>query len=155
MHHLHFNPYAIVASAVFQWLLGAIWYSPILFAKPWMVMVGLKQGEGKKNALIVGMIVSFIGSLVLSFVLAHLILWAGATTVAWGALIGFIAWAGFIASPLSAQYIYEGRPFKLFAQHRLLARRHHRLRNSARYLALMWAGSTLQSTHEQNRYRHR
>ena len=30
-------------------------------------------------------------------------------------VIGFIVWAGFMAAPLSASYIYEGRPFKLFA----------------------------------------
>jgi hypothetical protein len=65
--------------------------------------------------MIAGMIMSFVGSLILSFVLAHLILWSGASTAAWGALIGFIAWAGFMAAPLSASYIYESRPFKLFA----------------------------------------
>ena len=115
MHHLHFNHLAILASAILQWLLGAIWYSPVLFAKPWAAMVGITPGGSKKNAMIAGMITSFVGSLVLSFVLAHLILWSGATTAAWGALIGFIAWAGFMAAPFSASYIYEGRPFKLFA----------------------------------------
>jgi len=110
MHHLQFNHLAIL-----QWFLGAIWYSPVLFAKPWMAIVGIQPGNAKKNAMITGMIMSFIGSLVLSFALAHMVLWAGATTAAWGALIGFIAWAGFMVAPLSASYIYEGRPFKLFA----------------------------------------
>jgi hypothetical protein len=115
MHHLHFNHLAILASAVMQWLLGAIWYSPVLFAKPWSAMVGVTRDAAKKNAMIVGMIASFVGSLVLSFILAHIILWSGAESAEWGALIGFIAWAGFMAAPLSASYIYEGRPFKLFA----------------------------------------
>ena len=115
MHHLHFNHLAILVSALIQWFLGAAWYSPALFAKPWMAMVGLSPETSKKSSMIAGMIASFIGSLVLSFVLAHFILWAGATTLTWGALIGFITWAGFIAAPLSAQYIYESRPFKLFA----------------------------------------
>jgi hypothetical protein len=115
MHHLHFNHWAIFASALIQWFLGAIWYSPALFAKPWMAMVGLRPGATKKSSMIVGMIASFIGSLVLSFVLAHFVLWAGATTLAWGVLIGFITWTGFIAAPLSASYIYESRPFMLFA----------------------------------------
>lgn len=35
MHHLLFNPWAILVAAVIQWVLGAIWYSPLLFAKPW------------------------------------------------------------------------------------------------------------------------
>jgi len=116
MHHLaHFNHFAILVSALIQWFIGALWYSPVLFAKPWAAMNGITPGGPKKNAMIAGMITSFIGSLVLSFMLEHLILWSGASTAAWGALIGFIVWAGFMAAPLSASYIYEGRPFKLFA----------------------------------------
>ena len=115
MQHLHLNHMAILVSAIAQWLLGAIWYSPALFAKPWMAMVGITHGQAKKSSMMLGMVASFIGSLVLSFILAHLVFWSGVATASWGALIGFIAWTGFIAAPLSATYIYEGRPFKLFA----------------------------------------
>jgi len=115
LHHLQFNHYAILVCALIQWFLGAIWYSPVLFAKPWMAIVGIQPGNAKKSSMITGMILSFVGSLMLSFVLAHMVIWAGATTAAWGALIGFIAWAGFMAAPLAASYVYEGRPFKLFA----------------------------------------
>jgi hypothetical protein len=115
MHHLGFNHLAIFVSAIMQWLLGAIWYSPALFAKPWMAMVGIQKGADNKKTMIAGMIMSFIGSLVTSFILVHLVLWSGASTYGSGAFIGFIAWAGFIAAPLVASYIYENRPFKLFA----------------------------------------
>jgi hypothetical protein len=102
-------------SAILQWLLGAIWYSPALFAKPWMAMVGIHKDAANKKTMIAGMIMSFVGSLVTSFILVHLVLWSGASTYGSGAFIGFIAWAGFIAAPLVASYIYENRPFKLFA----------------------------------------
>jgi hypothetical protein len=115
MHHLHFNHIAILVSALIQWFLGALWYSPLLFAKPWSAMAGVSRGTAKKNAMILGMIASFIGSLFLSFILAHVVYWAGAWTLQRGAFVGFIVWAGFIVSPLAASYIYEGRPFKLFA----------------------------------------
>jgi Protein of unknown function (DUF1761) len=116
MHHLHnFNHWAILVSAVIQWLLGAVWYSPALFAKPWMAALGITPDPTKKKTMIVGMIMSLIGSLVLSFVLLHVILWSGAGTWGTGALVGFILWLGFIASPTAAQNIYEGRPFRLFA----------------------------------------
>ena len=42
-------------------------------------------------------------------------MWADAETFYLGGLIGFILWLGFIAAPLLASYIYEGRPFELFA----------------------------------------
>jgi hypothetical protein len=116
IHHLHHaNHWAILVSAVIQWLLGAVWYSPALFAKPWMKMVNVPTGAGKQKTMLVGMISSFIGSLILSFVLWHFITWSGAGTWATGAFVGFISWLGFIAAPSFAQGIYESRPFKLFA----------------------------------------
>jgi hypothetical protein len=115
MHHLHFNQWAILVSALIQWLLGALWYSPALFARPWMSMAGVRMDAKKNNRMMVGMVASFVGSLVTSFMLAHVVMWAGAETYYLGALIGFILWLGFIAAPLSASYVYEGRPFELFA----------------------------------------
>jgi hypothetical protein len=114
MHHLHFNHWAILVSALIQWFLGAAWYSPALFAKPWMAMVSVRT-KTKTVSMIVGMIASFVGSVVTSFILAHVVMWSGAAIFSLGALIGFILWLGFIAAPLAASYIYEGRPFKLFA----------------------------------------
>lgn len=78
-------------------------------------MLGIKKGESKKSSLLAGMISSLICDLVLSFMLAHFVIWAGATTFEWGALIGFICWVGFFAAPNLPQGIYENRPFKLFA----------------------------------------
>jgi len=115
--HIHhtFNHLAIIASGVFLWLFGAVWYSPPLFAKPWMAMLGIQKGQSKQASLIAGMISSLIGDLVLSFILAHFIIWSDASTIGWGALIGFLVWCGFFAAPNLPQGIYEGRPFKLFA----------------------------------------
>ena len=116
MHHLHhFNHWAILVSAVILWLLGALWYSPALFAKPWMAMVKLDPAQKNSKSMIVGMISSFVLDIVLAFVLDHVIQWSGADTFGLGALIGFIMWLGFIAAPALPQGIYEGRPFKLFA----------------------------------------
>lgn len=115
MHHLHLNHWAILVSALIQWFLGAAWYSPALFAKPWMAMVFVRADSKRKNSMIMGMIASFVGSLVTSLVLAHAVIWSGADSYGWGAFIGFLMWLGFIAAPLAASYIYEGRPFKLFA----------------------------------------
>jgi hypothetical protein len=117
VEHIHhaLNHWAILVSALFLWFLGAAWYSPALFAKPWMAMIGIKKDESKKSSMLAGMIASFICDVVLAFVLDHLIVWSGASTIGWGALIGFIAWVGFFAAPNLPQNIYEGRPFKLFA----------------------------------------
>ncbi len=113
MIHLHFNHLAVLVAAVIQWVLGALWYS-LFFAKPWMALTGRTKGEMPKGA-VVAMISSFIGGLILSFMLAHVVYWSGSTTFAWGVLIGFICWLGFIAVPLYSETVYEKRPIKLFA----------------------------------------
>jgi len=116
MHHLHvlLNLWAVLVSALILWFMGAAWFSPALFAKPWIAIVGRKQGE-KPKGVVAGMVASFVGDLLLAFVLAHMVLWSGAKTAGWGAFLGFLAWLGFIAGPGYPQTIYEGRPFKYFA----------------------------------------
>jgi hypothetical protein len=117
MHHIHheLNHLAIIVSAVILWLLGAVWYSPVLFAKPWMAIIGIKKDATKSSSMIAGMVASFVCDVIRAFVLAHLIIWSDASTFGWGALVGFIAWTGFFAAPNLPQGIYEGRPLKLFA----------------------------------------
>jgi hypothetical protein len=116
LHHLHpLHPWAIVVCALIQWFLGALWYSPVLFAKPWMKMVQLPSDPAKRKSMVAGMVASFIGSLITSFMLWHAIMWSGATRYSMGAFVGLICWLGFVAAPSFAQGIYESRPFKLFA----------------------------------------
>lgn len=116
MPHISFqlNHLAILVVAVILWLLGALWYSPAGFGKKWMVMVGISK-DAKPKGMMLGMVSSFICNVVLAFVLDHLIVWANAYTFKWGAFIGSLVWIGFFATPSLPQYIYEGRPFKLFA----------------------------------------
>jgi Protein of unknown function (DUF1761) len=113
VHH-HLNHLAIITSAVILWALGAAWYSPALFAKPWMALLGIQPDASKRKDLMGGMIASFIGDLILALVLAHFVIWSGASTIGWGAFIGFLCWFGFIAAPNFPQGIYESRPHKLF-----------------------------------------
>lgn len=116
LHHL--NHWAIVVSALILWILGALWYSPPLFAKPWMAALRIEppaeMTAAHKKSLYAGMISSLVGDLILAFVMMHVIAWSGAHTVAWGAFIGFLCWIGFIAAPAFPQGIYERRPVSLF-----------------------------------------
>jgi len=115
IHHLHhMNHWALLVSALILWILGAAWYSPPLFAKPWMADLGIKPG-GPMKGLASGMIASLVGDLLVAFVLLHFILWAEAFTFAMGAFVGFLSWLGFIAATQFPQGIYEARSGRLFA----------------------------------------
>ena len=109
------NHLAILVSAIILWVLGAAWYSPVLFAKQWMELIGVKREPGKRDGLLLGMTASFIGDLVMSFILANIIVWSNTHGFAMGSVIGVLAWIGFIAAPQLPQGLYEKRPFKLFA----------------------------------------
>jgi hypothetical protein len=114
IHHLHHvNHWAVLVSALILWFLGAIWYSPALFAKPWMAALGIVPG-GPKKGLAFGMIASFVGDVLAAFALLHVVLWSGADNYAAGAFVGFLCWLGFFAATTFPQGIYEGRPAKLF-----------------------------------------
>jgi hypothetical protein len=114
LHHLHhFNPWAILCSALILWVLGALWYSPALFAKPWMAALGIVP-TGPKKGLAAGMIASFVGDLLVAFALLHVILWSGASTGFAGGFVAFVCWLGFFAATQFPQGLYERRPMRLF-----------------------------------------
>jgi hypothetical protein len=112
MHYFHFNYLAWLVASVVQWIIGALWYS-LLFAKPWMALTNHTPGERPKGA-VADMVQSFIGGLVMNFVLVHLVVWGFADTVQRGVFVGFICWLGFIAVSLYSEKLYEQRPTKLF-----------------------------------------
>jgi hypothetical protein len=86
----------------------------VIFKKSWKKLVGLAEDQKPKNQLI-GVVVTFIGCFLLSFVLAHILGWKISITATDGAAIGVICWFGFMAPPLFVQHVFENRPANLFA----------------------------------------
>ncbi len=111
---MHISWVMVLISAICQWVLGVLWYG-LFFRKSWRKMVGLVEGEKMKYNPVFAMIAAFIACLLLSFVMAHIDLWAGAAVFTHGAKLGVICWVGFIAPPLFTQHIFEGRRANLFA----------------------------------------
>jgi len=97
----------VLVSGVLQWLLGALWYG-VIVRKSWRKLVGLGESEKPKNGIF-GMIVSLVSCLIVSYVLIHVIAWAGVTTATRGAEFGIVCWVGFIAPTLLTQHIFENR----------------------------------------------
>ncbi len=109
--HVPYVP--VLIAAVVMWLLGALWYG-LLFRKSWRKLVGYAEDEKPKN-MVFGMVTQFIACLILAFVMLHIAEWAGARLFTGGATLGVICWLGFMAPPLFAQHIFEGRRVNLFA----------------------------------------
>ncbi len=113
MRQIPINFLALLVAAVAKMVIGAVWYSPPLFLRPWRRLTGIteqqmKEGMGK------ALIVDFVGSLLMAFVLVHAIRYAGAVTVPQGLAVAFFNWLGFVAVVTIATVTYERKPFRLF-----------------------------------------
>ena len=117
-HHLNFL--AVLAAAISTMLVGFLWYSPLLFAKPWMKEMGYdpndkaKAEEMKKSAA-PAYAGSLLASLISSFVLALFLHWMRAGNAHVGAITGFHVWLGFVATVQFTGALFTKQSMKLFA----------------------------------------
>jgi hypothetical protein len=107
------NWLAIIVSVVVLMVIGALWYSPMLFANSWMKIVGKKE-EDLKGGASTGYVIAIIADIVMAYVLSHVVDYTGATTALAGAQAGFWMWLGFVAPTMVMNNVFEGRPTKLF-----------------------------------------
>lgn len=108
----HVNWLAVIVATVAGFFVGGLWYSPLLFAKPWMDGFGITEENAKKA----NMPKTFGLGLLAAFVIATtMAVFMGANTSAgsgafWGAHIGFLI----IMPAIGIHYLFEQRPFKLW-----------------------------------------
>lgn len=103
------NYLAVLVAAFSAFALGGVWYSPLLFQKPWMKANGLSEADvAKGNPAVI-----FGGAFVLCLVMAaNLAAFLGGpdTTVAWGAAAGALAGGGWVACGIGVVALFERRP---------------------------------------------
>jgi hypothetical protein len=100
------NYLAVFAAALSSFLIGGLWYSPILFARAWMREAGIPEEKLREK---VGAV--FAGAFALSLVVAlNLALFLGKDAgLAWGAGAGALAGAGWAAASLATVFLFERR----------------------------------------------
>lgn len=109
------NYAAIVVCSIAYWLLGGVWFA-VLFGKPWMAYEHISEEQARAaGPTVVPYVVSFVLGLLIAYVLAQLCLWRNATTAARGASLGILLWIGFVGPITYTTYMYEMRPWQLFA----------------------------------------
>ncbi|UJR30704.1 hypothetical protein I4U23_018224 [Adineta vaga] len=111
------NYWAVATCTFINMILGGLWYSPLLFAKPWIKLMGLdmKKMENdptlKKNAQ-KGYIISTFCHLIMMLVMAHFIGYMHASG-SWfdGLKIGFCCWLGFSLTTMLPNHIFSKNDF--------------------------------------------
>lgn len=112
MPPVEINYLSVLAAAVVSMIIGSVWFSPLLFAKSWQKLVGLKDYEitGQGPA----MAIAALAALVTAFVLAHIVDYAQATNATQALQTGFWVWLGFIATYGALDIAFEKIPLKLY-----------------------------------------
>jgi hypothetical protein len=103
------NYLAVVAAALSTFVIGGLWYSPILFQKAWMRACGLTEADLSGGGMVKIFGTAFVFALVMSVNLAAF-LSGPDTTVGWGATAGALAGAGWVALGIGTVALFERRP---------------------------------------------
>lgn len=110
------NALAILVAAVAHFLLGGLWYSPLLFAKPFMRGMGKTAEELQGGASAAKYVLAFLGGLVKSAGLAVLLTWmAKDIGVAEAAGIGAFVGLALHGAADAVNAMFEGRNRTLVA----------------------------------------
>ena len=105
--------WAIIVAAVVKFAIGWGWYSPPVLGKRWAELSG--QSMTDTSGLIPAMVAQIIGDLIMAYILARFVVHYGATGLIDGAIVGFMAWLGFVATLMVASMFYEKKPAELVA----------------------------------------
>jgi len=119
MEFMSVNLWSVLVAAIATMAIGFLWYSPILFARPWMVLMGydpddkaklaeMQKGAGKLY------VISFVASLVAAFVLSKIIFGLAINSALYGLKVGFAVWLGFVATVQLTDSLFSKKPAKLF-----------------------------------------
>jgi hypothetical protein len=110
------HSFHILVAALVAFLIGALWYSPVLFAKAWVRTNGytperlaaMRANAGRAYAG------SFVAFVVMASVLGLLLRHLGADSTADGAAWGFHAWLGFALPIGFTANLYSDKPAAAF-----------------------------------------
>lgn len=110
------NYLSVLIVALVNFFIGFLWYGPI-FGKTWIRAMKFTPSDVKKakeKGMAMPMFISFITSIVTTFILAIFVGLAGANTLINGAFIGILIWFGFFLTASIGTMLWEGKSANLF-----------------------------------------
>ena len=103
MKFMGVNLWAVLVSGLATMVVGFVWYSPMLFARPWTILMGYdpddkaKLAEMQKSAgpsYMLSLVCSFVSAAVLGKIIAV----ATINTPLYGMKVGLAVWLGFVTT---------------------------------------------------------
>lgn len=108
------NWLAVVVAVVSNMVVGALWYSNILFAKEWTALIGLKESD-LKNSAVTGYLIAVVLGIIQATFVSFLVSSMGATNAIDGALVGIMIWFGFVGPATLVTAVFSQTRKKLWA----------------------------------------
>jgi hypothetical protein len=112
----HINYWAVLVSGVVIFILGGLWYSKTLFAKPWIRLMGKSEEEMKaaSGPMPLLLLMAFICGLLIAASLAVVLKHFPPITPLRGAEVGVLCWVGFVAATSLATALFSSQPKALW-----------------------------------------
>lgn len=111
MESIHINHLAVITAALSAFLLGSLWYSPVMFVRAWQKECGLTDEKLKEGNMVKIFGFSFIFLLVMAYNLAFFVGNPSIdTTTALG--YGFLTGFGWIAMAIFVLGLFEHRSWR-------------------------------------------
>src|SRR5438105_4786529 len=104
----------VIAAAVAAMAVGFVWYHPKVFGTMWMKLTGKRMGEMADPTT--GYTVTFVGALVMSYVLGSIIKYYQANSggdLTTSLVVAFWLWLGLILTTNLAKSVFNGAPWNL------------------------------------------
>lgn len=120
METIPVNYLSIFLGAVASMMVGFLWYSPLMFAKPWTKLMGLNPKDLKSAQKTMGgmYVLAFVASMVTAYVLTHTMFLSrnfyGNPPVLTGITTAFFVWLGYVAPVQLTDVIFGGKQWKLW-----------------------------------------
>ena len=116
---VHVNYSAVLVAAIVVFVLGWLWYSPLLFYKPWMRARGLDPGAAMAGAKMPAgkLVIELVRCLILAYIIAHFVAALGISNWLIAAHFGLLLWVAFPVVLLTGSVLWENIPVKVAVIH--------------------------------------
>jgi hypothetical protein len=107
---------AVIVAALSNMVIGFLWYGP-LFGKMWvreMKWTPEEMEAAKKKGMSAMYLLTFVGALLMSYILAHFVEYVGAVTMSDALSLAFWVWLGFFVPFSLSQITWEGKSKSLW-----------------------------------------
>lgn len=111
------NYLAVLVAGIVSFVIGGLWYSPILFGNVWVKLSKFTKKDmeaAQKKGMTKLYIIQFIVSLLMACILAHFAAYLTAETFIDSLQLAIWSWLGFIVPVQIGSVLWECRPVKLF-----------------------------------------